>query len=74
MDWLAEVLLSNYQSRFPQDLPYIAGKKAEFAQLDRLGAMRAISSLDDRGRENLCETLGIQRPQLENFLVVLRNL
>lgn len=72
MDWLAEILMDNYKERFPDDSGYQGKKRAELEGLDRLGAMRAISGLDDAGRALLCKRLKIERVDLESFLRVLR--
>ncbi len=73
MDWLAELIADNYATRI-SDPSYISQKRESLAKLDRLGAMRAIASLDDAGRAMMCKQLGIERLDLEAFLRVLKAL
>lgn len=71
MDWLAEILVKNYEARI-DDPAYIAGKRAELSEKDRLGSMRAISALDKAGRELLCKDLDVTEADMVAFLRVLR--
>lgn len=73
MDYLAQKILDVLENNI-NDPAYIADKRQDFEGLDRLGAARKISNLDQENKADLAAVLGVSLQDLDTFIRVLAKL
>lgn len=73
LDFLAKQMLAALSKNIT-DTEYLAAKKADFEQLDRLAVARKIATLDANNQATLAELLGVELADLCAFLRVLAKL